>query len=45
MAQQAIAILEQGLHRVRAVLPFKAYKGSFPLTDEYINTAKREGCI
>ena len=43
MTQQAIVILEQGLHRVRAIPPFKAYRGSFPLTNEFINAAKREG--
>lgn len=43
MTQQAIVILEQGLHRVRTLPPFKAYRGSFPLTNEFINEAKREG--
>ena len=37
MTQQAILILEQGLHRVRPVPVFKAYRGRFPLTDEFIN--------
>ena len=40
MAQQAIVILEQGLHRARS-LP--AYKGRFPLTNMFIDVAKREG--
>jgi len=43
MIQQAIVILEQGLHRARPVPPFKAYRGSFPLTSDFINAAKREG--
>ena len=43
MTQQAIAILEQGLHRAQAIPVFKAYKGRFPLTNEFINAAKREG--
>lgn len=43
MTRQAIVILEQGLHRVRPIPAFKAYKGSFPLTHEFINSAKREG--
>lgn len=37
MTQQAIVILEQGLHRARPVPVFKAYKGRFPLTNEFIN--------
>ena len=43
MTQQAIVILEQGLHRERPVPVFKAYKGRFPLTNEFINAAKGEG--
>ena len=43
MTQQAIVILEQGLHRVRPTPAFKAYRGSFPLTNEFINAAKRAG--
>lgn len=43
MTQQAIVILEHGLQRVRAVPPFKAFKGAFPLTNEFINAAKRQG--
>lgn len=43
MTQQAIVILEQGLHRVRSIPAFKAYKGRFSLTNEFINSAKREG--
>ena len=43
MTQQAIVILEHGLQRVRAIPPFNAYKGAFPLTNEFINAAKREG--
>jgi plasmid stability protein len=43
MTQQAIFILEQGLHRVNPIPAFKAYKGSFPLTNDFINSAKREG--
>lgn len=43
MTQQAIVILEQGLHRVRPIPVFKAYKGRFPLTNEFMNKAKRDG--
>jgi plasmid stability protein len=43
MTQEAIAILEQGLHRVRPIPEFKPYKGSFPLTNAFINRAKKEG--
>jgi plasmid stability protein len=43
MTQEAIVILEQGLHRARRVPAFKAYRGAFPLTNEFINTAKRDG--
>jgi plasmid stability protein len=43
MTQQAIFILEQGLQRVSPIPAFKAYKGSFPLTNDFINSAKREG--
>lgn len=43
MTQQAIFILEQALRRARPVPAFKAYKGKFPLTNEFINAAKREG--
>lgn len=37
MTQQAIVILEQGLHRVRPIPALKAYRGAFPLTNEFIN--------
>ena len=43
MTQQAIVILEQGLHRARPVPVFKAYKGRFSLTNEFINAAKGKG--
>ena len=43
MTQQAIVILEQGLRRVQPVPAIKAYKGRFPLTNEFVNSAKREG--
>ena len=43
MTQEAIVILEQGLHRARPVPPFKAYRGAFSLTNEFINAAKRAG--
>jgi plasmid stability protein len=43
MTQQAIVILEQGLHRVRPIPAFRAYKGTFPLTNEFMSSAKREG--
>jgi plasmid stability protein len=42
MTQQAIVILEQGLHRVRSIPAVKAYRGAFTLTNEFINNAKRE---
>ncbi len=45
MTQQAICILEQGLHRVRTIPPFKAYKGTLALTNEFIDAAKREGRV
>jgi plasmid stability protein len=43
MTQQAIAILEQGLHQVRSVPAFTPHRGRFPLTNDFINAAKREG--
>lgn len=43
MTQEAIFILEQGLHRVRPIPAFKTYRGAFPLTNEFVNNAKREG--
>jgi len=43
MTQEAIAILERGLHRVRPIPDFRPYRGSFPLTNAFINRAKREG--
>ena len=43
MTQQAIVILERQLHSIRSIPPFKAYKNNFPLTNEFINEAKREG--
>jgi predicted nucleic acid-binding protein len=32
-------------HRARPIPAFKAYKGKFPLTNEFINAAKREGRV
>jgi plasmid stability protein len=43
MTQQAIVILEQGLHRVSPIPAFRAFRGTFPLTNDFINAAKREG--
>ena len=43
MTQQAIVILEQGLHQVRPIPAFTAYRGKFPLTNEFIDAAKRDG--
>lgn len=43
MTQQAIVLLEQGLHQLRPIPSVKAYRGKFPLTDDFINAAKREG--
>lgn len=34
---------KEALHRARPIPAFKAYKGKFPLTQEFINEAKREG--
>lgn len=42
MTQHAIVILEQGLHRVTPIPAFKAFRGKFPLTNDFINAAKRE---
>jgi len=43
MTREAVAILSQGLDReAPAKLP-KPYKGAFPLTNDFINTAKHEG--
>ena len=43
MTQEAITILEQGLHRGRPIPDFEPYKGAFPLTNTFIDRAKREG--
>ncbi|MFH0881064.1 MAG: hypothetical protein V2A34_15220 [Lentisphaerota bacterium] len=43
MTQQAISILEQGMHRVKPIPLCKPYKGAFPITDEFINKAKQKG--
>jgi plasmid stability protein len=43
MTQQAIFILEQALHRVRPIGEFTPYRGAFPLTNDFINKAKKEG--
>ncbi len=43
MTQQAIVLLQQGLHQVRPVPVFRPYKGRRPLTDALINAAKRDG--
>lgn len=43
MTQEAIFILEQALHRVRPIPDVTPYKGVFPLTNDFINKAKREG--
>ena len=43
MTQQAVVLLEQGLHQPRPMPAIKAYRGAFPLTDTLINQAKREG--
>jgi plasmid stability protein len=43
MTQQAIVILEQGLHRARPIPAVRAFRGTFRLTDDFINAAKREG--
>ena len=43
MTQQAVFLLEQGLHQTRPIPAIKAYRGAFPLTNDFINQAKREG--
>ena len=43
MTQEAISILEQSLHRVRPIPDWRPYKGAFPLSNAFINRAKREG--
>ncbi len=43
MTQQAIVLLNEGLHRVPSIPSIKAYRGRFPLTNTFINQAKREG--
>lgn len=44
MTREAIALLEQGLGLARQVQePPAPYRGQFPLTDEFIDKAKREG--
>lgn len=43
MTQQAIYLLEKGLHRVQPIPPLKAHKGTFLLTNQFMNEAKREG--
>ncbi|HMO05682.1 MAG TPA: hypothetical protein PKC67_14985 [Kiritimatiellia bacterium] len=43
MTQQAIVLLENGLLRTRSIPAAKAYKGTFPLTDTFLQAAKREG--
>lgn len=43
MTQQAIVLLEQGLLRIQKIPRVEPFHGRFPLTNEFINTAKREG--
>lgn len=43
MTQQAIVILDQALHRVHPIGEFRPYRGAFPLTNGFINKAKKEG--
>ena len=43
MTQQAIVLLKQGLQRVRPIPACRPFKGKFLLTEEFINSAKREG--
>ncbi len=43
MTQQAIVILEQALHRVPPVPAFTPIRGVFPLTNTFIDAAKRDG--
>lgn len=43
MTQQAIFILEQALHRVRPIAEVTPYRGAFPLTNAFMNKAKKEG--
>lgn len=43
MTQHAIVLLDKGLHQVPSIPAIKAYRGRFPLTNTFINQAKREG--
>lgn len=43
MTQQAIFLLEKGLVSTQPIPPSKAYKGNFPLTEKFLQAAKREG--
>ena len=43
MTQEAVHILDQALHRVRPIPKCTPYKGAFPITNEFIDEAKREG--
>lgn len=43
MTQHAVVLLKQGLHQVRPVPAFRPFKGKVPLTDDLIQSAKREG--
>ena len=43
MTQQAIVVLDQGLRQIRPIPSYTPYKGRFPLTNELIQAAKREG--
>jgi len=43
MIQQAIVLLERGLEEVPRLPQFKPVKGAFPVTDTFINKAKRKG--
>jgi plasmid stability protein len=43
MTKQAIDILEQGTFPSSQVRKVKPFKGRFLLTEEFVNSAKREG--
>ena len=43
MTKQAIEILDRGSFHPTPVRKVKPFEGRFPLTDDFINFAKREG--
>ena len=43
MTKQAIEILDRGSFHPTPVKKYKPFKGSFLLTEDFVNSAKREG--